>query len=116
MVCVAGQRQKRVRELVAVLLLPVCAMARSFVEERSRSKEAALEKLDLKCDAVRASVARLESQLARKEEAGESLSTVDFEQLKIQNAQHLQVRNALGGLIEPPVCTDPCGASPLPPV
>lgn len=53
-----------------------------------------LEKVDLKNTTYKATIAKLEAQLAHKEEMGEVLHQVDFDQLKIENQQHMAMIDA----------------------
>jgi len=57
-------------------------------------KEVLLEKVNLKNSTYKAAIAKLEAQLAHKEEMGEVLHLVDFEQLKIESQQHLETIDA----------------------
>ena len=56
-------------------------------------KEVLLEKVGLKNSTYKAAIAKLEAQLAHKEEMGEVLHLVDFDQLKIENQQHMETIN-----------------------
>ena len=58
------------------------------------SKEVLLEKVTLKNTTYKAAIAKLEAQLAHKEEMGEVLHLVDFDQLKIENQQHMETIDA----------------------
>lgn len=49
-----------------------------------------MEKLALKNTTYKAAIMKLEAQLAHKEEMGEVLHLVDFDQLKIENQQYLE--------------------------
>lgn len=53
-----------------------------------------LEKVSLKNTTYKAAIAKLEAQLAHKEEMGEVLHLVDFDQLKIENQQHMETIDA----------------------
>lgn len=61
-----------------------------FMEDKQRSKDAALEKLRLRNQSLKAQIQKVEQQLAQKEEAGEVLHVIDFDQLKIENQQYLE--------------------------
>ncbi|GBG72983.1 hypothetical protein CBR_g12701 [Chara braunii] len=61
-----------------------------YLEDKLRGKDALVEKLKLKNITLKSQTQRYEQQLRQKEEMGEVLHVVDFEQLKIQNQQHLQ--------------------------
>jgi len=49
-----------------------------------------VEKLTLKNSTYKSAIAKLEAQLVHKEEMGEVLHMVDFDQLKIENQQYLE--------------------------
>jgi hypothetical protein len=53
-----------------------------------------LEKVNLKNVTYKAAITKLEAQLAHNEEMGEVLRPVDFDQLKIENEQHVETINA----------------------
>jgi hypothetical protein len=58
---------------------------------------AEIEKLRLKNATIKAQSTKLHNQLKQKEEMGEVLHAIDFDQLKIENAQYLskiEERNA----------------------
>lgn len=61
-----------------------------YMDEKIRSKGAAAEKLRLKNSQLKAQVAKLEGQLQQKEDMGEVLHVIDFDQLKIENQQYLE--------------------------
>jgi hypothetical protein len=61
-----------------------------FFEDKVYGKEVLLEKVTLKNTTYKAAIAKLEAQLAHKEEMGEVLHLVDFDQLKIENQQHME--------------------------
>jgi predicted nucleic acid-binding Zn-ribbon protein len=63
-------------------------------EEAIHAKEVLLEKVALKNSTYKAAVAKLEAQLAHKAEMGEMLHLVDFEQLQIENQQHMEMIDA----------------------
>ena len=65
-----------------------------FWEDQIRDKEVLLEKVNLKNSTYKAAITKLEAQLAHKEEMGEVLHLVDFEQLKIENEQHMEAIEA----------------------
>lgn len=58
-------------------------------EEKMRAKDAMIDKTRLKNNSLKASVKKMKQQLKQKEEMGEVLSAVDFQQLKIENQQYL---------------------------
>jgi len=61
-----------------------------FMEEKLRQKDTMIEKLRLKNTTTKAQIAKLEQQLAHKEEMGEVLHLVDFDQLTIENQQYME--------------------------
>lgn len=61
-----------------------------FMEEKLRQKDTMIEKLRLKNTTTKAQIAKMEQQLAHKEEMGEVLHLVDFDQLKIENQQYME--------------------------
>ena len=68
---------------------PTLPFAR-FMEEKLRQKDTSIEKLRLKNSTIKAQIAKMEQMLAHKEEMGEVLHLVDFDQLKIENQQYLE--------------------------
>ncbi|KAL7862687.1 hypothetical protein SRHO_G00116710 [Serrasalmus rhombeus] len=61
-----------------------------YIEERMKSKDTLIEKLRLKNAALHVQKRKLQLQLRQKEEMGEALQEVDFQQLKIENSQYLE--------------------------
>uniref|UniRef100_A0A7S0UUC6 Cilia- and flagella-associated protein 263 n=1 Tax=Polytomella parva TaxID=51329 RepID=A0A7S0UUC6_9CHLO len=61
-----------------------------FMEDKLRAKDATIDKLRLKNTTTKALITKLEHQLAHKEEMGEVLHLVDFDQLKIENQQYME--------------------------
>ncbi|KAJ7997807.1 hypothetical protein DPEC_G00215960 [Dallia pectoralis] len=61
-----------------------------FIEDRMRSKDTLIEKLRLKNAALQLKKRKLQLQLQQKEEMGEALQEVDFQQLKIENTQYVE--------------------------
>ncbi|XP_036391397.1 coiled-coil domain-containing protein 113 [Megalops cyprinoides] len=61
-----------------------------YMEDRMKTKDTLAEKLRLKTAALRAQERALRLRLRQKEEAGDALHDVDFQQLRIRNAQHLR--------------------------
>lgn len=61
-----------------------------FMEDRLRVKEVSVEKLRLKNTSIKAQIVKMEQQLQQKEEMGEVLNVIDFDQLKIENQQYLE--------------------------
>jgi hypothetical protein len=62
-----------------------------FFEDNISNKQVLLEKVNLKNSTYKAAITKLEAQLAHKEELGEVLHLVDFDQLKIENQQHMDM-------------------------
>ncbi|KAA0200028.1 Coiled-coil domain-containing protein [Fasciolopsis buskii] len=60
-----------------------------FSEERLKQRDTLLEKIRLNTAALRNHLRKCREQLRQKEEIGEVLHAVDFEQLKIENSQFL---------------------------
>jgi phage regulator Rha-like protein len=60
------------------------------MEEKLRQKDTMIEKLRLKNSTIKAQISKMEHMLAHKEEMGEVLHLVDFDQLKIENQQYLE--------------------------
>lgn len=61
-----------------------------FMEDKLRQKDTMIEKLRLKNTTMKAQIQKLEQQLQHKEEMGEVLHLVDFDQLKIENQQYME--------------------------
>ena len=61
-----------------------------YFEEKLRSKDSTIEKLKLKNTALKNQIQKLDKQLGEKEEMGEVLHVIDFDQLKIENQQYLE--------------------------
>jgi DNA repair exonuclease SbcCD ATPase subunit len=60
-----------------------------YFHERIKSRESLINKLRDRSSGLRRQIGRLETQLRQKEEMGETLHEVDFNQLKIENKQYL---------------------------
>ena len=60
-----------------------------YFHERLKGRESLINKLRDRSSGLRRQIARLEAQLRQKEEMGETLHEVDFNQLKIENKQYL---------------------------
>jgi len=60
------------------------------VEDKVRSRDTLIEKLRLKNSTLKVLKKKLQLQLKQKEEMGEVLHEVDFNQLKIENSQYLE--------------------------
>jgi hypothetical protein len=54
------------------------------------AKDSVIEKLKLKNTSLKTQISKLEQQLQQKEEMGEVLHVIDFDQLKIENQQYLE--------------------------
>jgi len=61
-----------------------------YFEDKMRTREALIEKLRLKNSTLKVQKKKLQLQLKQKEELGEVLHEVDFNQLKIENSQYLE--------------------------
>jgi hypothetical protein len=61
-----------------------------YFEDKSKGKEALVEKLRLKNSSLKSQIRKLDSQLQQKEEMGEVLHPIDFQQLQIENQQYLE--------------------------
>lgn len=61
-----------------------------YMEDKIRSRDVLKEKIRLKNDSLKAQKKKMQMQLKQKEELGEALHEVDFQQLKIENAQFLE--------------------------
>jgi hypothetical protein len=60
-----------------------------YFNERLKARESLINKLRDRSSGLKRQITRLESQLKQKEEMGETLHEVDFNQLKIENKQYL---------------------------
>ncbi|XP_032086794.1 coiled-coil domain-containing protein 113 [Thamnophis elegans] len=61
-----------------------------YMEDQIRSRDVMKEKIHLKNDSLKVQKKKMQMQLKQKEELGEALHEVDFQQLKIENAQFLE--------------------------
>eukprot|EP00325_Prymnesiales_sp_UTEX-LB-985_P001513 CAMPEP_0174703046 /NCGR_PEP_ID=MMETSP1094-20130205/7128_1 /TAXON_ID=156173 /ORGANISM="Chrysochromulina brevifilum, Strain UTEX LB 985" /LENGTH=336 /DNA_ID=CAMNT_0015900913 /DNA_START=56 /DNA_END=1066 /DNA_ORIENTATION=- len=61
-----------------------------YMEEKLRAKGAVSEKLRLKNATLKSQYQKIEGQLQQKEDMGEVLHVIDFDQLKIENQQYLE--------------------------
>ncbi|XP_077166935.1 cilia- and flagella-associated protein 263 isoform X2 [Paroedura picta] len=61
-----------------------------YMEEKIRFRDVLKEKIRLKNDSLKVQKKKMQMQLKQKEELGEALHEVDFQQLKIENAQFLE--------------------------
>ena len=60
------------------------------MEEKLRAKGAMAEKLRLKNTTLKSTIQKMEGQLQQKEDMGEVLHVIDFDQLKIEDQQYLE--------------------------
>lgn len=61
-----------------------------YLDEKNRSRDTLIEKLRLKNSTLKVQKKKLDLQLKQKEEMGEVLHKVDFDQLEIENKQYLE--------------------------
>ncbi|KAH0619436.1 hypothetical protein JD844_000050 [Phrynosoma platyrhinos] len=61
-----------------------------YMEDKMRIRDVLKEKFRLKNDSLKVQKKKMQMQLKQKEELGEALHEVDFQQLKIENAQFLE--------------------------
>jgi hypothetical protein len=61
-----------------------------YFEDKIRAKEAVIEKIRLKNVTLKVQKNKLHMQLKQKEEMGEVLHAIDFDQLQIENKQYMQ--------------------------
>ena len=61
-----------------------------YLEGCAGAKDSVIEKLKLKNTSLKTQISKLEQQLHQKEEMGEVLHVIDFDQLKIENQQYLE--------------------------
>jgi hypothetical protein len=61
-----------------------------YFEDKIRAKETMIEKIRLKNVTLKVQKNKLHAQLKQKEEMGEVLHAIDFDQLQIENKQYLQ--------------------------
>mmetsp|Transcript_1281 Transcript_1281/g.2519 ORF Transcript_1281/g.2519 Transcript_1281/m.2519 type:complete len:357 (-) Transcript_1281:137-1207(-) len=69
---------------------PMAEKVLHFLEEKLRNKDSVVGKLTLKNGALKQQILKMENQLQHKEEMGEVLHVIDFDQLKIENQQYLE--------------------------
>ena len=69
---------------------PLAEKLMHFLEDKLRTKDSVVDKLSLKNAALKQQILKLENQLQHKEEMGEVLHVIDFDQLKIENQQFLE--------------------------
>eukprot|EP00002_Diphylleia_rotans_P017570 TRINITY_DN3409_c0_g1_i11.p1 TRINITY_DN3409_c0_g1~~TRINITY_DN3409_c0_g1_i11.p1 ORF type:complete len:298 (-),score=75.57 TRINITY_DN3409_c0_g1_i11:436-1329(-) len=69
---------------------PIAEKVVRYMEDQLKAKDALVEKLRLKNATLKTQIQKMETQLQQKEEMGEVLHAIDFEQLKIENQQYLE--------------------------
>lgn len=69
--------------------VPAALVAR-FLDDVGAHQESSLRKLELRNRMARQQAARLEAAVRQREEKGETPTTIDFDQLRIENRQHLE--------------------------
>ncbi|KAK9829189.1 hypothetical protein WJX72_004391 [[Myrmecia] bisecta] len=80
---IVGAENARTGKTVAEKML-------KFMEDRLKAKDSMVEKLQLKNTTYKHQQRKMEGQLHQKEDMGEVLHVVDFDQLKIENRQYLE--------------------------
>jgi len=80
---VAGAVNTRTNKVIAEKFM-------RYLEDKLRSRDTLIEKLRLKNSTLKVQKKKLHLQLKQKEEMGEVLHEVDFNQLKIENSQYLE--------------------------
>lgn len=60
-----------------------------YFEDKLKQVDAVIEKLRLKNSTLKSQINKIETQLAQKEEIGDSLHYIDFHQLQIENKQYV---------------------------
>merc|ERR1719231_588434 len=68
----------------------VAEKAVRYMEDKLRAKPAVAEKLRLKNATLKQQYTKVEASLQQKEDMGEVLHVIDFDQLKIENQQYLE--------------------------
>lgn len=61
-----------------------------YFEKKLQAKDAQIQKLEAKNVSLQGSIKKMEQQLKNKEQMGEVLNVIDFDQLKIENKQFLE--------------------------
>jgi chromosome segregation ATPase len=75
-------KNPRTGKIIAEKLIKYC-------EDKLRTKDTIIEKIRLKNSTLKLNRNKLQTQLRQKEEMGEVLHAIDFDQLKIENQQYL---------------------------
>lgn len=65
-------------------------MGYRYIEERTKAADASLEKLRLKKSTLKNQIKKVRQQLMEKEELGDVLKPIDFEELEIANAENVK--------------------------
>lgn len=81
--CVIGGENPRTGKIVAEKII-------RYFEEKLRQKDSMVDKLKLKNQALKIQIQKLDKQLGEKEEMGEVLHAIDFDQLRIENQQYME--------------------------
>jgi chromosome segregation ATPase len=68
---------------------PISEKVIHSLEEKLRIKDSMVDKLNFKNGSLKQEISKLENQQQHKEEMGEVLHAIDFDQLKIENQQYL---------------------------
>eukprot|EP00736_Rhodelphis_marinus_P009798 Rmarinus@m.10051 len=69
---------------------PVAEKVVRYLEDKLRAKDATIDKLRLKNATLKSQIEKMRQQLQQKEEMGEVLHVIDFDQLQIENQQYLE--------------------------
>lgn len=70
-----------------------------FFEQKLKEKTALMDKIKLKNAAYKNARAKMDAQVKHKEEQGDSLHSIDFHQLQIENSQFIQKINERNNLL-----------------
>jgi chromosome segregation ATPase len=79
---VVGAENPRTGKVVAERL-------QRYMEDAIKEKDAMIDKFRLKNSALKSQISKLETQLKQREEMGEVLLLIDFDQLRIENQQYI---------------------------
>lgn len=61
-----------------------------YMEDKFKSKDALIDKLQLKNVSLKTQIYKAETQIKHKEEMGDDLKFIDFHQLQIENKKHVK--------------------------
>lgn len=61
-----------------------------YMEDKFKSKDALIDKLQLKNVSLKTQIMKAETQIKHKEEMGDDLKFIDFHQLQIENKKHVK--------------------------